>query len=237
MVHEGMLVADVTSKKLSLGSNTNATRSIQKAILQAVRNEPAGISVKDLRKSLDETSEIDRAEERLIEQGLHYSREQQQSLRSFPSWLFGSLFVFGIIKVFVGVDRDKPVAFLAIFSVITFAVFFLIRKWMPTRTQRGDQALARMFDEYDALKATASTHTSALSSSDAMLALCLFGPTLFSTGPVADYALLSRPPREGGSGCGGSSCGSSSGCGGGDGGGGGGDGGGGGCGGCGGGGD
>jgi hypothetical protein len=141
-------------------------------------------------------------------------------------------FLFGLVKVFVGVARGRPVGFLIALLVVTaiVAIVFLVKG--PFRTRRGDGLLRRLRDDNAALEYAAGRRVAGLSDDDLVLSLGLFGLGVLAVGPLsATYTSLMNAQRRAaahqwssaGTSCGsscGSSCGGGGGCGGGCGGGG-----------------
>ncbi|MGE4069796.1 MAG: TIGR04222 domain-containing membrane protein [Lysobacterales bacterium] len=124
---------------------------------------------------------------------------------------------FGLSKIFVGLSRSKPVAFLVILTVITGVIGLGLLLARPTRTRAGDHALA------DAKQRHARAMR-APQQKELGLAVALLGTAALSGTAYAQYHQLRSPPSSsgdsGGSGGdsgggdgGGSGCG---GCGGGD---------------------
>jgi uncharacterized protein (TIGR04222 family) len=180
------------------------------------------------------TDELEQIRQSLLARGLVLSDATSRVVRLVPFFLMLAISLFGLIKICVGVQRDKPVAFLIIGTVISAIAGFAFLAIRLLRSRRGDAVLRELQQKHDALGATARTSPAALAASDLPLAVALFGTAALA---APAYAALQGPlgPRLGGqggtggscgSGCGsgGSSCGGGSGCGGG--------GGGGGCGGC-----
>ncbi len=131
---------------------------------------------------------------------------------------------FGIQRLLIGIQNDKPYGFLLITLIITAIVMIIMLFATPRRTRKGDQILKW-------LKRNTRRRPNETNDRDVSMDVALFGTTVL----VGEMALLAawypRPTSTGG-GCGTtvSSCGGGGGCGGGGCGGGGG--GGGGCGGC-----
>jgi uncharacterized protein (TIGR04222 family) len=125
----------------------------------------------------------------------------------------------GLIKIFVGLSRGRPVGFLVAACIISTMLALAIFARRPHRTRRGEAVLRRLAREHAALRRPRLHMTEP--ASDLPLAVALFG---MSTLAGTDYAALRRTARDdtssctssscGGWGCGGSSCGGG-GCGGG----------------------
>jgi uncharacterized protein (TIGR04222 family) len=127
-----------------------------------------------------------------------------------PLALPAALIAFGLAKLFIGLSRDKPVAFLGFLLVACVVISFLIAARTGARSRAGDTALALLTERH--------AHTArAPRLDDLPLAVALIGTSALSTTAFASYH-QARQSNAGDSSSSGSSCGS--------------DGGGGGCGGC-----
>ncbi|HUE73459.1 MAG TPA: TIGR04222 domain-containing membrane protein [Pirellulaceae bacterium] len=181
---------------------------------------------------LSAAGEIERG---LVERGLIEPPENTALARWFPFALMMSLVLVGLVKIGVGVWRDRPVTFLVIGCVIAFvtALFFL-RQIRRSRT--GDKVLELLRARHANLagRGVGVTGVSdALSPTTVAMAAGLFGAGVLAGGPLEGLQSLWMSHQRtyyGNGGCGGG-C-SGAGCGGGGGGGCGGGGCGGGCGGC-----
>lgn len=167
---------------------------------------------------------------RSLEQGgLLLTQDDQARRRWFPALPLFAVTLFGVIKMGVGVSRDRPVGFLVLLCIASFITALVYLLGRVDRSRRGEALLERLSRKHAALRLTAGSSTHSLLGTDVGTAVGLFGVGVLATGPLSDVAATLRRPDQGGGGYGStaSSCGSS----GGDGGGGGGCGGGG-CGGC-----
>ena len=140
-----------------------------------------------------------------------------------------ALLVLGIGKILVGIGRNRPVAFLVIFCILTLcaAILFLIKA--PRRTRAGDALLAGLKSQNVALRSTARAAPKSLGTGELALAMALFGPAVLASTEFNGLRKAMVSDRQAATSSCGGGCGSGSSCGGSGGGGGGG---GGGCGGC-----
>jgi len=187
----------------------------------------------NVRKLRGQTREaIDRLADRLREYGLLVAPDRSFISRLAPTLVMLGVALFGLIKVFVGLERERPVGFL-IFGLVMTVIVALAGFARPVfRSRHGDYILGRLRRENAPLQTMAAHPTENLRGSELTLAVALFGLAVLSVGPLADLRKMLQPPAGASGGCGGGGSCSSGGCGGGGGGCGGG-----GCGGCGGGGD
>ena len=158
--------------------------------------------------------------ERLVDAGLLLSEEQGWRARWWPGVVASLAPAVGVVKVCVGLSRDRPVSFLIIGCLVTglFALgFFMVR---ARRTWAGDRALAATRARHSVLQKRPLGADGA-NLAELSLAVALFGATVLPAAGMKDLRNLVGQSGANGSGFGCSSCG-----------GGGGGGGGGGCGGC-----
>ncbi|WP_434385254.1 TIGR04222 domain-containing membrane protein [Melittangium boletus] len=176
---------------------------------------------------------LDVLERPLEARGLLRSARQEAPYRYAPGLLPALLGLLGLVKLGLGVWRNRPVGLLVLLLMATAVVFFLLIKDRVRLTARGRWALAELGRQHEALRLSAANEdaTEMLRPRDVLLAASLFGvgALAFVDAPLRDYLVPPSVSSGGGSGVdsgGGDSGGGDSGCGGG-----------GGCGGCGGGGD
>jgi uncharacterized protein (TIGR04222 family) len=170
---------------------------------------------------------------RLYDQGLlllPFHREFLRLLRTLP---LVALLAIALIKIGVGIWREKPVLYLFLWSILLCFLTVLAFMNIPRRTWRGDRALRALAHKNSALEFSARRKRQDMSPQDAALTAALFGVSAAFFGTQFARALdppKTQPPWLTGNDSGGSSGSCSSGgggCGGG-----GGEGGGAGCGGC-----
>lgn len=153
-----------------------------------------------------------------------------------PSFPLFAIVLIGIIKIIVGISRDKPVTILVILTVITF---FIACAWTsaPKVTRRGRDMVARWREKNSGLRETIRADASVLNASDIGLGIALFGLAAVPIAAGTDVRKFFGPqaasstsgvdsfPSTGGSSCsgssdsggssdGGGSCGGGGGCGG-----------------------
>ncbi|MBL9185058.1 MAG: TIGR04222 domain-containing membrane protein [Verrucomicrobiaceae bacterium] len=161
-------------------------------------------------------------------------RSQVQLIVAAPLVL---MMVIGVVKVFIGLERERPVAFLVIALVVSLIVLCVVLSKIARRTPAGEAVWKRMAKPTIAPRLKEAEPALPETGHLAAMAVALAGThALAGAGYEPLYQTVHRPQASSSSGCGSSGCGAS-GCGGGGGGDSGGGDGGGGCGGCGGGGD
>jgi len=151
--------------------------------------------------------------------------------RLVPGTLFLLLLVFGLAKVMVGINRNRPVELLVLLCVVTLVMALKFVLAGPRRTWRGSRVLKLLMDNYRAGRHAAEGQEFGMNAAPSGLAmgLALLGPSVLAGTALGDFQRMILPPPSSGnsssSGCGTGCSGGGGGCGGG------------GCGGCGGGGD
>jgi uncharacterized protein (TIGR04222 family) len=167
--------------------------------------------------------------------GLMLSSGQRSQIQLITAAPLVLMMVIGVAKVFIGLERERPVAFLVIALVMSLIVMCVVLSKIARRTPAGEAAWKQMAKPAMAPRLKESEPALPEAGYLASMAVALAGTSaLAGAGYEPLYQTVHRPQAASSSGCGSSGCGAS-GCGGG-GGDGGGDGGSG-CGGCGGGGD
>ena len=165
---------------------------------------------------------------RLIELGLILPDETAWMPILVPALVAVLIILVGMIKIFVGISRNRPVGILVILVILS--VFFLVQMWKnpPERTVQGDRALKRLRAKSVGLEMSVKSGPERLAPSDLALAVGIFGPAIITSGALSaiGMSLTPRPVVQrsgswssdsGFNSCGTSSCGSScgGGCGGG----------------------
>jgi uncharacterized protein (TIGR04222 family) len=131
------------------------------------------------------------------------------------------LFACGLIKLFIGMHRARPVGLLVMLLAVTAVLWWGLRS-LPRRTALGDRVAEHLTRRNAALGTTASRRGEALAGSDLLLAVALYGALALPASGLAWMRPLLVPPlstrsRDGSGGsdnsCG-SNCGGGGGCGG-----------------------
>jgi len=152
---------------------------------------------------------------KLQELELLVPEDKSLTARLIPLFVVLSVVMLGIIKIFVGVSRGKPVTFLVMFCIVSAIVAFAGFVRPVHRSRRGDRALDLLKDENAALAYTGSRRAEDLTSADLVLSVGLFGLGVLAGSELAELQTALKPPANStgcGGGCGGGGCG---GCGGG----------------------
>ena len=227
LVHDDALALDTSHVNLKpgAGAQTAIASDVEGVIMAAVaKGAKSQNSIETIRD--EATQALEPAREKLEDLGLLVN-DRDRIARTVPLVVALLVVPFGVIKIFVGLGRNKPVSFLVILCVVSIIVALICFVRPVFRSRRGDRVLASLKRENSALRYQAHSRLDDLAGDDVVLALGLFGLGLLSSSRIADLRTALRPlsPRStiGGSsgwgGCG-SGCGGAGGCGGGCGGGG-----------------
>lgn len=210
-------VSEITGSPTALwkpvaGHTNAAIDAFPLAVLQEIRGVPRSLT--SLEWSCKQS--IQTLRQSLVAAGLLPSDEPLRVLRLFDrlGWLIVAM---GVIKVGVGLHRDKPVSVL-VFGIIIFFIVWSLTSHYDTNTSTRAKALLRDLQwDHESLKTTAFVQPEQVAPNDVALAYGLFGVLVFGgslTGLrevlfVGDK-LWAPPPTPSGAGAGDSSCGSSS---------------------------
>jgi uncharacterized protein (TIGR04222 family) len=222
---------DLDDKGASLhrgGGEYKPVHPLESAILGTAGE---AFKVKEVREAA--ALEVGHIRKRLEDLDLEMNDEKRRTAGCLPALVLLFIVVLGIVKIAVGVSRNKPIEFLGIEVGVLALAAVLIFAIRPKRTIRGDRYLERLRLRHAALKTTAGAAPATLQGDDLSMAVGLFGVGVLAGGPMMSLQRALTPPANAG-GWGGDAGGCGGGGGGADGGGGGcgGGGGGGGCGGC-----
>ena len=121
-----------------------------------------------------------------------------------------ALLLLGVAKVFVGIDRNRPVTFLIVFCIATAVAAIILVATTPRRTRAGDRFIEEQKTRNVALRSTATTAPTSLGATDLALAMALFGPAVLAStelDPLRRTLVANQSTSSCGSSCSSSSCG------------------------------
>jgi uncharacterized protein (TIGR04222 family) len=170
-----------------------------------------GTPIADVRKAAKPC--IQRLAEDLQAKGLVVADKAARRAIALPLIIALVIVAVGVVKIWIGVERGKPVgilAFMCIMSALAAVVAFARR---PLRSRYGDAVLKKLQEQYVGPK-TLGGSAATLPPLEFALVMGLFGMGALAGSEFSDLRRLLQPPSGGvsGDGCG-SSCGG--GCGGG----------------------
>jgi uncharacterized protein (TIGR04222 family) len=226
LLNRKVVTLDAKDRKLTATGELPSGAHPLEAALHLTTRGGSGETLKEIHARLGKV--VEKVGHRLQDLKLVVDDGRALAARTVPLLLMLALAGFGAVKILVGLGRNKPVLFLAMFCAATVLVSLVVFARRPHRTRHGDRVLDRLKKQHSALQ-YAAREPGQLTWEELPLALGLFGlGVLAASGPLKELRTALHPPGSGwdaGTGCG-------SGCGGGGGGCGGGGCGGGGCGGC-----
>ncbi len=162
--------------------------------------------------------ELDALDDRLSGAGLLVPRPMRTLIALLSFGLLFAVIMLGVAKIFVGIDRNKPVGFLIFACIFCFIVACVMAMNTPRLTIAGKAAL----DDWKKRHVPPKSPVAAgIPDTGLLMGVALFGPALLAGTALADFQrpithVFGDSGAGGGSGssCGGSSCGGG-GCGGG----------------------
>ncbi|MFH0988640.1 MAG: TIGR04222 domain-containing membrane protein [bacterium] len=119
--------------------------------------------------------EVKTIHSRLVHHGLILSTTRQNTIRYAPIALLICVLAVGVIKIIIGISRDRPVGFLIILMVVIAFVFTSFFKKPSMRSSLGDKILEEQKQKNTRLGTIASARSQTLADSDLALSLGLFG--------------------------------------------------------------
>ncbi len=221
LVKERLLAVSPSDGKVrAAGLLMGATSPVLAGIhAHVARSGAKGVSLRSILTSPPKDV-LARPREKLAAYGLLADWGNALAVRAGTSLAMFALAAFGIAKIRVGLERERPVEFLVFLTVLTVLIALVYLFSSPHRSRRGDAVLRDLKDHSAALKATAETGGTLLTG-DLALAAALFGVGALTTPGLEDLRAAQQryvgntgsSCSGGSSSCGGSSCGG--GCGGG----------------------
>jgi uncharacterized protein (TIGR04222 family) len=203
LVDEGSLTFNEEEKRLELGE-VGADRTflpIEHAVIDAVE-ERVGSTGWETVKAVSGSGEVAAIEDQLRGLGLIHSASNAARIRLAPLLPLGVVFLLGLWRMVLGIQRDRPVGFLVLLCgllVVTLVLHLAIRPW---RNRRGEV----LYKTLQRVKPQLKLSPAAPSSPAFPMAFALMGTAaLPSTGEMAALhrgALLPPPSDGSGGGCG-----------------------------------
>lgn len=140
--------------------------------------------------SAEKSSAIERIREQLIRMGWWLSADASQRIArisALPWWL---LSVLGLLKIGIGIARDKPVALLVLLVILSLVAALAFQFSRPGISAAGRRALAHFRGRH-------AVATRAPRAGQLGLAVALGGTAVLAATGFADYHTLRHPPSSG----------------------------------------
>ena len=199
-----MLIVDGNERRLSRQNSyvPGPLHPLEEAVFDAVHPD-LGASIDELHRDWPPLVEI---ADRLKSLGLIVPDERNSLGTVLPVLVVLTVPLFGVIKILVGLSRDKPVGYLVIGCIVAAIVAFAAFGRRLLQTWEGDRLLERMKAEKARLWEDAEASRIELVGPALALALGLFGVGVLEGGPLAGLHTALKPREDsggGGGGCGG----------------------------------
>ena len=216
-----LLRADSSERRLSqVAPLPENSLLLEKVVYSAARN---GAMISDVREAAKPV--VTAMMEQLQNHGLLVNDQQASRVKWQATLVALFPVLLGIIKIFVGLSRGKPVMFLVVGCVIVTVIALIAFMRRPHRSRRGDEVLNQLQDRYRNY-GNLKWNYEGLTPQQVAMGIGLFGMTALAGTAMADLQKTLRPPPSAGNGiggcgsscgggCGGGSCGGGGGCGGG----------------------
>jgi uncharacterized protein (TIGR04222 family) len=202
LVDQGALAVDFQDRKLTASADgvRSDASELERAVYSAVEGE-TGTAIDAVRQVA--SFQMAPLRQRLQGRGLLMPDHREWAARVLPLVLMLLLTLFGVVKIFVGLSRGRPVGFLTALCVISVLVAWIGFGRRVHRSRRGDRALAQLKEENSALKIQADRRWDELKGEDQVLCMALFGLSVLAHSPWANLQTALAPPSGSSSGCGG----------------------------------
>lgn len=183
---------DSRTQTLTLkGSPPNDAPSLERALGFAFGKGPR--TVRSL--TADARPYLALIRKRLIDLGLIVPDETAWLPILVPALVGVGVILVGVIKILIGLSRNRPVGFLVM--LVALAIYAFVQMWRnpAERTVQGDRLLAKLRDRSHGLESSVKLQPDRLAPTDLALAVGIFGPAVISSGPLRTLGMsLSRRP-------------------------------------------
>ncbi len=180
------------------------TDEVAAAVYAAASERPRTLA--DLQSAA--ATETAQVAQNLAERGYLVNQSEAFALRLWPVLILVAVAAIGVVKIMVGLTRDKPVGFLGITVFVVFAMAIVCAQ-RPWQTHSGRRLLDRLKMKYPA--SMQNQQQSEMSGSAIAMLAALYGATVLSDelfgGLKQAWQSTSTSGAGGDSGCSGSGCG------------------------------
>lgn len=171
LVHEQQVEFDFETDQLKQRTVMGKLDPVDAAMYRAVKPEP--------RETLEAAAGscaavIAPIRRRLQHLGLVMSDDKAVMALSIPMMMMSGVLILGVIKIAVGLSRDRPVTILVAACVVVLLLSLFACGRPIHRSRRGDLVLAKLRDKNAALKYQAEKGSANLTGNDLVLACALF---------------------------------------------------------------
>lgn len=218
LIREKVLRIDAADKRLLAGNTPPSKTSELERVIHRAASRSGGEKISEVRMAAKTT--VGEIADKLKALGLVVADGQATKATTFPMLLAVASIGMGIIKILIGLQRDKPVGYLIALCFISGVISLVALARTPLRSRFGDEFLARLKTQHAKLKT--SLGRSSMEPAMFAMGLALFGMSALDGTPYDGLRRELQPPASGGgdggcgSSCGGGCGGGCGGCGGGD---------------------
>ncbi|WP_309891922.1 TIGR04222 domain-containing membrane protein [Archangium sp.] len=169
---------------------------LEKAVYRKVKHDE-GATPTELHAAVKiEMAALERA---LHLRGFLLPREQARRLMWTSLLIFTAALGLGVLKVLIGIGRDRPVAFLVFLLLFATGLGYsiLVTSGNSRRSRRGDAALKLLREENQPLLVTVASEGPALSSGHLAMAVALFGTSALAGSSHRELRTMLAPSSGG----------------------------------------
>ncbi|MFC7548626.1 TIGR04222 domain-containing membrane protein [Plantactinospora sp. GCM10030261] len=187
---------DVRDKRLAVtGPLPTGATPLDRAVHNAAAN---GVRARDLQADTWVVGALTDVRRDLERRGLVVDPDRRKAVSRFRMLLI-LVFALGVVRLFAGLDNDRPVGYLAL-SLLGVLLAALLTGRVPDRTRTGRATLRRLRDQHRHLSPSQSPAYGTYGATGAALGIALFGAAaLYAMDPVfAGEAEVLRSAGNGG---------------------------------------
>lgn len=169
---------------------------LEKAVYRKVKHD-AGSTTTELHAAVK--IEMAALERSLHLRGFLLTGEQARRLMWTSLLIFTAALGLGVLKVLIGIARDRPVAFLVFLLILATGLGYSIlgSSGSSRRSRRGDAALKLLREENQPLLVTVASEGPALNSGHLAMAVALFGTSALAGSSHRELRTMLAPSSGG----------------------------------------
>jgi uncharacterized protein (TIGR04222 family) len=196
LVRDGQLRIEDGDLRVASELPANAHR-LERAVYRKVEHDE-GSTPTELHAAVK--PEMDALERALHLRGFLLAREQAQRLKWTSLLIFTAALGLGVLKVLIGIGRDRPVAFLVFLLLLAAGLGYstLVSSANSRRSRRGDAALKLLREQNQPLLMTVGSEGAALNGGHLAMAVALFGTTALASSGHRELRTMLAPSSSGG---------------------------------------
>lgn len=179
--HEGKLTADIDSQRLTTSVGFSSKLPLLQQTILSAAGSGDGKTILDIRKACG--SVVVNIARSLKNYGLVESFSSYLLPRSSSVLVMLAVLALGLGRIYVGLERDKPVGFLIALSILVMVITWMMMR-KPRLTTKGKQVLVHLqqdFKKSGLLPAPERSNEPVRSAHDIGMSVALFGVAAMST--------------------------------------------------------